>query len=52
MPKGQKFYQKPFTLHDLPKEERPRERLKKVGTIDINTGFDKLKVTIIVTLSS
>jgi len=21
----------PFTLHDLPKEERPRERLKKVG---------------------
>jgi len=20
-----------FTLHDLPKEERPRERLKKVG---------------------
>jgi len=28
MPKEQKFYQKPFTLHDLPKEERPRERLK------------------------
>ncbi len=31
MPKEPKSYQKPFTLHDLPKEERPRERLKKVG---------------------
>ena len=33
MPKEQKFY-KTFTLHDLPQEERPRERLKKVG-VDI-----------------
>jgi len=28
MPKEQKFYQKPFTLHDLPKEEGPKEKLK------------------------
>jgi len=52
MPKEQKFYQKSFTLHDLPKEERPRERLKKIGIIDIDAGFGKLKVTIIVTSSS
>ena len=30
MPKGQGFYRN-FTLRDLPKEERPRERLQKVG---------------------
>jgi len=38
MPKKQKFYQKPFTLHDLPKEERPRERLKKVGVDNLSLG--------------
>ena len=27
---------KPFTLHDLPKEERPRERLKKVGVDNLS----------------
>jgi len=26
--KKQKFHQKSFTLHDLPKEERPRDKLK------------------------
>jgi len=26
----------PFTLHDLPKEERPRERLKKVGVDNLS----------------
>jgi len=36
MPKEQKFYQKPFTLRDLPKEERPRERLKKVGVDNLS----------------
>ena len=25
-----------FTLHDLPKEERPRERLKKVGVDNLS----------------
>jgi len=30
MPKEQKFYQKPFTLRDLPKEERPRECPKEL----------------------
>jgi len=28
--------QKSFTLHDLPKEERPRERLKKVGVDNLS----------------
>ena len=36
MIKKQKFYQKPFTLHDLPQEERPRERLKKVGVDNLS----------------
>jgi len=27
---------RPFTLHDLPKEERPRERLKKVGADNLS----------------
>ena len=36
MPKEQTFYQKPFTLHDLPKEERPRGRLKKVGVDNLS----------------
>jgi len=36
MPKEQKFYQKPFTLYDFPKEERPRERLKKVGVDNLS----------------
>ena len=27
---------KPFTLHDLPKEERPRERLKKIGVDNLS----------------
>ena len=36
MPKKQKFYQKSFTLHDLPREERPRERLKKVGVDNLS----------------
>ena len=27
---------KNFTLHDLPKEERPRERLKKVGVDNLS----------------
>jgi len=36
MTREQKFYQKPFTLHDLPKEERPRERLKKVGVNNLS----------------
>ena len=27
-----------FTLHDLPKEERPRERLKKVGVDNLSLG--------------
>jgi len=31
MPKSFSKKQKPFTLHDLPKEERPRERLKNPG---------------------
>jgi len=39
MTKEQDFHHKPFTLHDLPKEERPRERLKKVG-VD-NLSLDK-----------
>ncbi len=36
MPHRQKFYQKSFTLHDLPQEERPRERLKKVGVDNLS----------------
>jgi len=36
MPKKQKFYQKSFTLHDLPREERPRERLKKIGVDNLS----------------
>lgn len=32
---------KNFTLHDLPKEKRPRERLKKVGVGNLN--FPKIK---------
>jgi len=39
MTREQKFYQKPFTLHDLPKEERPRERLKKIGVEQIIKKF-------------
>ena len=35
MTKEQKFYNA-FTLHDLPKEERPRERLKKVGVDNLS----------------
>jgi len=35
MAKDQKFY-KSFTLHDLPEEERPRERLKKVGADNLS----------------
>jgi len=35
MPKKRNFHQK-FTLHDLPKEERPRERLKKVGVDNLS----------------
>jgi len=27
---------KNFTLHDLPKEERPRERLKKIGVDNLS----------------
>ena len=37
--KNKNLHQKSFTLHDLPKEERPRERLKKVG-VD-NLSLDK-----------
>ena len=36
MTKKEKFYRKSFTLHDLPKEERPRERLKKVGVDNLS----------------
>ena len=32
----QGIYKKSFTLHDLPKEERPRERLKKVGVDNLS----------------
>jgi len=28
--------QRAFTLHDLPEEERPRERLKKVGVDNLS----------------
>ena len=35
MPKEEKSY-KSFTLRDLPKEERPRERLKKVGVDNLS----------------
>ena len=31
-----KFHHNRFTLHDLPKEERPRERLKKVGVENLS----------------
>ena len=34
--KKKNFHQKSFTLHDLPKEERPRERLKKVGVDNLS----------------
>ena len=34
MPKGQKFYQKPFTLHDLPKEERSKRTAPKLDDIE------------------
>ena len=30
MTKKEKFYRKSFTLHDLPKEERPGGHLKKL----------------------
>jgi len=29
----------PFTLHDLPKEERPRERLKELILKKVETTF-------------
>ena len=35
-PFSKNLHQKPFTLHDLPKEERPRERLKKVGVDNLS----------------
>jgi hypothetical protein len=35
MEKEQKFYRN-FTLHDLPEEERPRERLQKVGVDNLS----------------
>ena len=36
MSKEEKFYKNSFTLHDLPQEERLRERLRKVGVDNLS----------------
>lgn len=44
MAKEGKFYKNSFTLHDLPEEGRPRERLKKVKKMVLGLNFIQINL--------